>query len=140
MKSIPAPSSLALWLLLLTSGLWLSACREIPDETEALASETPASAATEGRAAAEDDSAPVGSSEVTASPSEEVSELRREIQSQKQTVEDLQAAVDMEHAKLEENPDYDQSFLLEVQDEQEQLRSTIETDEARLQELTRPGG
>ena len=101
-----------------------------------------AAATTAGQAAADEESAPAppGAGEVTASPGEEVSELRREIQSRKQTVEDLQAAVDMERAKLEEDPDYDQSFLLEVQDEQEQLRSAIETDEARLEELTRPGG
>lgn len=133
---------MALPLLLLSLGLGLGACRKASDEAEAPAPETPAAATTVGQTVAEEESAPAPPvpSEVTPSPGEEASELRREIQSRKQTVEDLQAAVDMERAKLEDDPDYDRSFLLEVQDEQEQLRSAIETDEARLEELTLPGG
>lgn len=100
-----------------------SACRESPPEADA----EPAEAAA------------VPSPVEPSPPDEKITELRREIEAQRQSVDDLQAAVDMEHAKLDEDPEYDQSFLLDVLEEQDELREEIKEGEARLKELTNPG-
>jgi len=67
---------------------------------------------------------------------EEIAELRREIDAGKQAVEDIEAFVQMERAKLDEDPEYDKAFMLEALHEQEQLKEVIETGEARLEGLT----
>jgi hypothetical protein len=78
------------------------------------------------------------STEIQPSTEEEIAELRREIDSGKQGIEDIEAFVQMERAKLDEDPEYDRSFMLDALDEQEQLKEAIETGEARLEELTGP--
>ena len=85
--------------------------------------------------------APQGStsSPATSDGNEEViAELRSEIDAGKQGIEDLDAFVQMERAKLDEDPEYDRSFMLDALDEQEQLKEAIETGKARLEELTGP--
>jgi GTPase Era involved in 16S rRNA processing len=67
--------------------------------------------------------------------SEEVERLRGEIESGQQTVEDLQAFLEMEEAKLEENPEYTQEFLLEALHEQQQAKESIQENRELLKEL-----
>ena len=121
MQALSAFLSTSARVLLASCGIWIGACRESPRDAEPDHSET-----TTPREAS--------------SAVEEVTALRREIQQREQTVEDLQAAVDMERAKLEEDPDYDQSFLLDVLEEQEELRESIEADMKRLEAISRSGG
>jgi hypothetical protein len=66
-----------------------------------------------------------------------ISKLERQIDEKNQTIEDLEAFVEMERAKLEENPDYEQSFLIEALDEQRTIRDSIGTDQAKLKEDTK---
>lgn len=65
-------------------------------------------------------------------PPEEISRLQNEIDRREQNIQDLEAAVAMERAKLEENPDYDPSFLHEVLQEQERDRQEIEAARRQL--------
>jgi hypothetical protein len=44
----------------------------------------------------------------------------------------------MERAKVENDPDYETSFLEEALAEQQEIREAVESGEKRLQELTRP--
>lgn len=130
-------------ILLLSSGFWLGACRENPRQPDSVDSEAEttavgqeASPAKEGGAAGEEGKE--GSTEDSASPDEEVAELRREIESGRQNIEDIEAFVEMERAKVEDDPDYDRSFLLEAVDEQREIREAVESNEKRLRESTRP--
>lgn len=68
-------------------------------------------------------------------PEEQKIELQREIEQGRQNIHDIEAFVEMERAKLKENPDYDRSFLDEALQEQKGIRETIESNERRLQEL-----
>jgi hypothetical protein len=43
----------------------------------------------------------------------------------------------MERAKLEENPDYEQSFMLEALEEQKGIREKVESGEERLREFSK---
>jgi len=94
----------------------------------------------EASTAEEQDGEPgkLGSTEDAPATDEQITELRREIESGRQNIEDLEAFAQMERTKLENDPDYDPSFLQEALQEQEHLRETIESGESRLQELTRP--
>ncbi len=56
--------------------------------------------------------------------------LRDEIESDQQTIEDLQAFVEMEQAKLEENPEYNQEFLIDARNEQQQAKESIAQNQA----------
>lgn len=142
MKSLPFLISLAGRVILVLGAFFLSACRESAGEAGKGDSETMSATSIEEPAPPEEEEEAVD--EVVDPPGglagseEQIIELQREIDSQRQTVEDLQAAVDMERAKLEEDPEYDQSFLLEVMDEQQEIREAIETGQARLDELSRP--
>ena len=78
----------------------------------------------------------VSPAEIQPPAEEEIAELRREIDAGKQAVEDIEAFVQMERAKLDEDPEYDKAFMLEALHEQEQLKEVIETGEARLEGLT----
>lgn len=69
------------------------------------------------------------------STEEKIAELRREIDSGKQEVENLEAFVQMERAKLDDDPEYDRSFMLEALEEQEQFKDKVEKSEARLEEM-----
>jgi len=68
----------------------------------------------------------------------QITELRNTIESGREHIEHLEAFVEMERAKVEENPDYDTSFLEEALSDQENFRNAIEASEKSLQELTRP--
>jgi len=43
----------------------------------------------------------------------------------------------MERAKLEENPDYDQSFLMQTLAEQQEIKYAIESGLKRLEQMER---
>ncbi len=122
-------------LLLLSASLALSSCRDGVVEEEGKGTDSQASHAV-------GETAPEKAEVVahTASSEEEILALRREIDAREQTIEDLQAAVDMERAKIEENPDYDPSFLLGVEEEQQELREAIKADEAKLEALSKSAG
>ncbi len=69
------------------------------------------------------------------SPDERITTLRREIHEGRQHIEDIEAFVQMERAKLEDNPDYEQSFMLEALEEQKGIREKVESGEERLREF-----
>jgi len=66
---------------------------------------------------------------------EEIAGLERGIETSKQIIQDLEAAVLMERAKLADDPDYDQGFLIETLNEQQQEREKIENAQKRIGEL-----
>lgn len=67
---------------------------------------------------------------------ERIPALQREIEEGRQNIENIEAFVEMERAKLEENPDYDSSFLEEALHEQQEIREAVESGEKSLRELT----
>lgn len=69
---------------------------------------------------------------------EQIEKLQSEIDSDRQSIDNIEAFVDMERAKLKENPDYEQSFMLEALEEQRVLREKVEADEKVLKEIARP--
>jgi vacuolar-type H+-ATPase subunit I/STV1 len=106
-------------LLLLSLGFWICACRENPRqpdkvESEAIATVTQHEEATDER----------------------ITELKREIETGRQNINDIEAFADMERAKLKENPEYDSSFLEQALQEQQQIRETVEEGEKSLKELS----
>jgi hypothetical protein len=130
MKPFPAILSASVRILLLSSGLWIGGCRDNPRQAHS------------GDSAANTASVSQETGEGTASPKDspstdgQLTELRREIQARRQNVEDIEAFVQMERAKLEEDPDYDQSFMLDALEEQQELREAIESGENRVEELS----
>ena len=108
-------------MLLLSSGFWICACREKPRQANPLDSEANPTVTQQEE-----------------SPDERITSLQREIQEGRQNIENIEAFVQMERAKLEENPDYEQSFMLEALEEQKGIREKVEDGEERLRELT-PG-
>ena len=64
-----------------------------------------------------------------------VKQLEREIESSTQIIDDLEAAVDMERTKLEDDPNYDQSFLNEIFADQNRERADINKARAELKAL-----
>ena len=126
MKPFPRLLSVTVRTLLLSSGFWIAACGEDPRQSESAPAEAEAKAAVEPREEAE-------------MTEEQVTELRREIESKRQNIDDLEAFVQMERAKVEDDPDYDQSFLLDALEEQREIKEDIESGEKRLQELTGHG-
>jgi hypothetical protein len=106
-------------MVLLSSGLWICACRENPHQADAVDSEA----------------APTVTQQEEP-PDERINELQREIESGRQNIENIEAFVEMERAKLEENPEYDPSFLEEALQEQQEVREAVESGEKRLKELT----
>ena len=109
-------------MLLLSSGFWLCACREDPRQADAVDSEA-APTVTQQQEPSED----------------RINELQREIESGRQNIENFEAFVEMERAKLEENPEYDASFLEEALHDQQEVREAVESGEKRLKELTPAG-
>lgn len=65
---------------------------------------------------------------------EQIAELQHEIAEGRQNIENLEAFVQMERDKLKENPDYEQSFMLEAMEEQQSIREKIESVEKSLQQ------
>jgi uncharacterized protein YlxW (UPF0749 family) len=107
-------------MLLLLSGFWISACRENPRQADTVDSEA----------------------NPTVTEQEEVSDeritaLQNEIEEGRQKIENIEAFVQMERAKLEENPDYEQSFMLEALEEQKGIREKVESGEERLEEFSK---
>ena len=112
---LPVPAR----MVLLSSGLCLCACRENPRQADAVDSETTPTMTRQEEP-----------------PDERINELRREIEAGRQNIENFEAFVEMERAKLEENPEYDPSFLEEALHEQQAVREAVESGEKRLKELT----
>ena len=127
-------------ILLLSFGFFIGACRENPREAEPVDPDTRATLEQQQAPPAQDTNTPgkVDSSEASASPDEQITELRRTIESGRETIESLEAFVQMERAKVENDPGYETSFLEEALAEQQEIREAVESGEKRLQELTRP--
>jgi vacuolar-type H+-ATPase subunit I/STV1 len=106
-------------MLLLSSGFWLCACRENPRQADAVDSEAKPTVTPQEEP-----------------PDERINELQREIEAGRQNIENIEAFVEMERAKLEKNPDYDPSFLEQALHEQQEVREAVESGEKRLKELT----
>jgi vacuolar-type H+-ATPase subunit I/STV1 len=106
-------------LLLLSLGFWICACRDNPPQTDKVESEAIPT---------------VTQQEETTD--ERITELKREIETGRQNINDIEAFAEMERAKLKENPDYDSSFLEQALQEQQQIRETIEEGEKSLKELS----
>lgn len=130
MKSFSLLSCLSARLLLLSSVFWIGACGENSRQAKS------ADATEAGR----DASAVKEEGEAGGSPNSDgqIAELRREIESGRQNIQNLDAFVQMERAKVENDPDYDPSFLLDALNEQQQIREDVELGEKRLQELSSP--
>lgn len=105
-------------LLLLSSGFWICACRENLREADTV----------------EPDAKPTVTQQEEP-PDERITALQREIEEGRQNIEDIEAFVEMERAKLEENPDYEQAFMLEAMEEQKGIGEKVEAGEKRLMEL-----
>ena len=105
-------------ILLLSSCFWIGACRENPRQEDAV------DAAAKPTVTQEEEP-----------PDERINELQREIESGRQNIENIEAFVEMERAKLEENPEYDPSFLEQALHEQQEVREAVESGEKRLKEL-----
>ncbi len=106
-------------MLLLLSCIWIGACRENPRQADPVDTEAKPTVTQQEE-----------------SPDERITALQREIEEGRQNIENIQAFVDMERAKLEDNPDYEQSFMLEALEEQKGIREKVESGEERLRELT----
>jgi len=106
-------------ILLLSMGFWICACRENPRQAVAVDSEA----------------APTVTQQEEPSD-ERINELQHEIEGGRQNIENIEAFIEMERAKLEENPEYDASFLEEALHEQQEVRAAVESGEKRLKELT----
>jgi vacuolar-type H+-ATPase subunit I/STV1 len=106
-------------MLLLSPGLCICACRENPRQAVAVDSEAKPTVTQQEEP-----------------PDERINELQREIEAGRQNIENIEAFAEMERAKLEENPEYDPSFLQEALHEQQEIRKAVESGEKRLKELT----
>ena len=105
-------------MLLLLSCLWISACREKAAQPEQVESEA----------------APTVIPELKFSD-EQITALQGEIAEGRQNIENIEAFVQMEREKLEEDPDYEQSFMLEALEEQQAIREMVESVEKSLQDI-----
>jgi|AntRauTorckE6833_2_1112554.scaffolds.fasta_scaffold63892_2 hypothetical protein len=130
-------------ILLLSSGFWLGACRENSSQTDSVDSEAETTAAQQEVPPAQGQKPEVevkeeSSTEVSPVPDERIAELRRKIESRQEDIENIEAFAQMERSKLEEDPDYDPSFLEEALEEQREIQKSIESGEKSLKELTQP--
>ncbi|MFZ9938602.1 MAG: hypothetical protein ACO3JG_16315 [Luteolibacter sp.] len=140
MISDPQSRSALARVLLLSFGFCIGACRENPREAEPVDPDTRATLEQQQASPAQDADTPgeADSSKASPSPDEQITELRRTIESGRETIESLEAFVQMERAKVENDPGYETSFLEEALAEQQEIREAVESGEKRLQELTRP--
>jgi len=117
MKSLFAHLSIAVRMIPLSLGASLVSCGEGPERAQ---ENDDSDAAVPARVQRETSPTPeeADPSEDPTFSNERITELRNKIDSQRQTVENLQAAVDMERAKLKESPGYNQAFLVDTLDEQ----------------------
>jgi len=127
-------------MLLLSFAFCIGACRENPRQADPVDSEIDTTSGPQEASSVHEADTPgeMDSSEDTPSPDEQITELRRTIESGREHIENLEAFVQMERAKVENDPDYQQSFLEEALAEQQEIREAVESGEIRLQELTRP--
>jgi hypothetical protein len=105
-------------ILLLSSGFWICACRENSRQVDTVDSELKPTVTHQKE-----------------SPDESITALQREIEAGRQKIENIEAFVQMERAKLEENPDYSTSFLQKALGEQQEIRQTVESSEKRVREF-----
>lgn len=117
--------------LLLLGAAATMACDRSPDrEGGGGRTEIPAEAHSSGKESGEtEESSP--QVPVLSDP-QRVDTLERQVESKQQSIDDLEAFVQMERAKLEEDPDYDQSFLMEALEDQQELRDGIESAKSAL--------
>ena len=109
-------------ILLLSAGLWIGACRENPGQAETMDIEGYPTVTRQGKL-----------------PDERIKKLQHEIEAGRQNINDIEAFVEMERAKLKENPDYDSSFLEEALVELQEIREAVEFGEKSLKELIPAG-
>ncbi len=114
----PSFNFLPVCACVLLAGLWLGACRENHRQADTVESEVSRTLTRQEKL-----------------PDESITKLEREIETGKQNIQDIEAFVEMERAKLEENPDYDSSFLEEALHEQQEIRKAVESGEKSLKEL-----
>ena len=114
----PSFNFLPVFACVLLAGLWLGACRENPRQADTVESEA----------------SPI-LTQKDESSDERITAIQREIEAGKQNIQDIEAFVEMERAKLKENPDYDSSFLEEALHEQQEIRKSVESGEKSLKEL-----
>jgi len=105
-------------ILLLSSGFWICACRENSRQVDTVDSELKPTVTDQKE-----------------SPDESINALQSEIEAGRQKIENIEAFVQMERAKLKENPDYSTSFLQKALGEQQEIRQTVESSEKRLREF-----
>jgi vacuolar-type H+-ATPase subunit I/STV1 len=105
-------------VLLLLSVFWICACRENPRQVNTVDSEANTTVTQQEEL-----------------PDERITELQRKIEAGQQNIKNIEAFVQMERAKLKENPDYDSSFLQQALFEQQKAREAVESCESRLREL-----
>ena len=110
--------------LLPIAAMLLTACSEQKEKAEATATEPEAQATAQ---------APQNQHQEKLEA--RIEELEREIESSMQIIDDLQAAVVMEQAKLQDDPNYDQSFLQETLSDQDRERADIKRAEDELKKL-----
>jgi len=139
MKMLPKCFPVFARMLLLPIVFCLGACRDKPHVVESEDAETRgASASKEVVDDQEQETAGVVAPTGDApSPGAQITELQRAIESGREDIDNLEAFVQMERAKVENDPDYETSFLDEALAEQQEIRETVEAVEQRLQELTR---
>ena len=105
-------------MLMLSSVFWIGACRENSRQVDTVATEAKPTVTQEEKL-----------------PDERITALQSEIQAGRQKIENIEAFVQMERAKLEDNPDYSRSFLEKALGEQQEIRETVESGERRLLEF-----
>lgn len=105
-------------MLLLLSCVWISACRENPRQADTVDTEAKPTVTQQEEL-----------------PDDRIKALQREIEEGRQNIENIEAFVEMERAKLEDDPDYEQAFMLEALEEQQAIREVVEAGEKSLREL-----
>ena len=78
---------------------------------------------------------PEPSPEELAAEEAKIEELEREIENSTNLISDMEAFILMERAKIEDNPDYDQSFMEEALTDQNEERKKVEAAQKALNEL-----
>ena len=102
--------------LLPFSALLLFACKKSEESTDS----KPVAALTEEEIAAKE---------------AKIEELENEIENSTNLISDMDAFIMMERAKIEDNPNYDQSFMEEALSDQDEQREKIKTAQKALKEL-----
>ncbi len=122
--------------LLPFSALLLCGCDK-PEEKQAsgLSSDSSPEALAKGEALAKEEATPTV--EEVAAKEARIDELERDIENSTNLISDMDAFILMERAKIEDNPDYDQSFMEEALADQDEQREIIKKAQEELQNLTK---